>query len=69
MAAPASWTVIAFIHQMKEPDTKLAQPDNVGKAYLTPMPALGWGVAVQDHVMLNLFQHPWPDLSFDAASK
>ena len=32
---------------MKEPDTKLAQPDNVGKAYLTPMPALGWGGDIQ----------------------
>ena len=34
VTAPASRAATAFIHQMKEPGQGLAQPDNVGKAYL-----------------------------------
>ncbi|MBW8294906.1 hypothetical protein [Sphingopyxis sp.] len=33
------------------------------------MAALGWEAAISNFVMLNLFQHRWPDPLFHAAPK
>src|SRR3546814_3134681 len=47
VAASESRAAILFVYQNERAESKLAQPDNVGKAFLKATPALGWEAALQ----------------------